>query len=105
MTNNGKRPTRAEISLSNARHNLRAVRGLVGPEIAIMAVVKADAYGHGAVPLARAFAAEGASWLGVALPEEGIALREAGLDLPIFLLGGFWDGQAGAVLDYGLTPG
>jgi alanine racemase len=100
----GLRPTRAEISLANLRHNFRTVADLVGPEVAVMGVVKANAYGHGAVEVAGSLAAEGASWLGVALPEEGIALREAGIDLPILCLGGFWDGQEALVLDYGLTP-
>ena len=98
------RPTRAEISLANIRFNFDQVQRLVGPEVARGAVVKADAYGHGAVEVARALAGAGAAWLCVALPEEGVQLREAGLDLPILCLGGFWGEQAGLVLDHDLTP-
>jgi len=59
------RPTVAEVSLAALRHNCRRVRELVGPGVAVLAVVKADAYGHGAVPAARAFLAAGAWGLGV----------------------------------------
>lgn len=100
----GLRPTRAEISVASLRHNFRVVGALVGPEVAVMGVVKANAYGHGMVDAARAFVVEGAAWLGVALPEEGVTLREAGIDTPILCLGGFWDGQARLLLDFGLTP-
>lgn len=100
----GLRPTRAEISLAALRHNVRAVRSLVGPDVAVMGVVKANAYGHGAVEVAGVLAAEGVAWLGVALPEEGVALREAGLDTPILCLGGFWEGQESTLLDFDLTP-
>lgn len=98
------RPTRAEISLANIRWNFEQARRLVGPEVAIAAVVKAEAYGHGAVPVARALADEGAAWLAVALPEEGVALREAGLELPVLCMGGIWDGQEATALDFDLTP-
>ena len=98
------RPTRAEISLESLRHNFRVVRELAGPGVSVMGVVKANAYGHGAVAVARALVDEGAEWLGVALPEEGVALREAGITAPVLCLGGFWDGQEALVLDYGLTP-
>src|SRR5262245_43088488 len=100
----GLRPTRAEISLTALRHNLRSVRELVGPEVAVMGVVKANGYGHGAAEVAAVLASEGAAWLGVALPEEGVILREAGLDVPIFCLGGFWEGQEATLLDFELTP-
>jgi alanine racemase len=100
----GLRPTRAEISIAGLRHNVRVVRDLVGSDVAVMGVVKANAYGHGAVEVAGVLAAEGATWLGVALPEEGIALRGAGVGLPILCLGGFWEGQEALVLDFDLTP-
>src|SRR4051812_32241129 len=100
----GLRPTRAEISLAALRHNARAVRDMVGPDVAVMGVVKANAYGHGAVEVAGVLASEGVAWLGVALPEEGVALRESGLDVPILCLGGFWDGQEATLLDFDLTP-
>jgi alanine racemase len=69
-----------------------------------MAVVKANAYGHGAVACARRLATEGADWFGVALPEEGIELRLDGITQPVLCLGGFWPGQAAACIQYQLTP-
>jgi alanine racemase len=69
-----------------------------------MAVVKADAYGHGAVACARRLEREGADWFGVASPEEGIELRHAGITRQILCLGGFWPGQERACLKYKLTP-
>ncbi|MEU6607917.1 alanine racemase [Streptomyces shenzhenensis] len=69
---------RAEIDLAALRSNVRALRALA-PGAALMAVVKSDAYGHGAVPCARAALAAGATWLGTATPEEALALRAAGL--------------------------
>lgn len=69
---------RAEIDLAALRANVRALRARA-PGAALMAVVKSDAYGHGAVPCARAAVAAGATWLGTATPEEALALRAAGL--------------------------
>ncbi|MCS0637139.1 alanine racemase [Streptomyces sp. LP05-1] len=74
---------RAEIDLGALRANVRALRARVAPGTQVMAVVKADAYGHGAVPCAREALAAGASWLGTALPQEALALRAAGLDAPL----------------------
>jgi alanine racemase len=76
-----------EISGKALVHNLAEFRRLVGPEKKIMAVVKANAYGHGILPTARIVAANGADWLGVHSVEEGRALREAGIALPILVLG------------------
>jgi alanine racemase len=98
------RPTWAEIDLDALGANFRAVRRRVGNEVKVMAVVKADAYGHGAVACARRLASEGADWFGVALPEEGIELRGAGVAQPILCLEGFWEGQAGALVRHRLTP-
>ncbi|MFJ2232794.1 alanine racemase [Streptomyces sp. NPDC087859] len=69
---------RAEIDLAALRANVRALRALA-PGAALMAVVKSDAYGHGAVPCARAAVEAGATWLGTATPEEALELRRAGL--------------------------
>jgi len=69
-----------------------------------MAVVKANAYGHGAVECSRALEAEGADWFAVALPEEGIELRNAGISSPILCLGGFWEDQADLLIEHELTP-
>jgi alanine racemase len=98
------RPTWAEIDLDALAANFHAVRRLVGSEVNVMAVVKADAYGHGAAVCARRLAAEGADWFGVALPEEGIELRRAGITQPILCLEGFWEGQAAALIRHQLVP-
>lgn len=98
-----QRPTWAEINLDNLIHNFRVTRAAVGGA-AIMAAVKADAYGHGAVECARALESAGADWFGVALPEEGIALRKGGITRPILCLGGFWEGQADSIIAHRLTP-
>ena len=97
------RPTWAEIDLDALAANLAAVRQRVRAA-PILAVVKADAYGHGAVEVARALEAEGVETFGVALPEEGIELRRAGIARPIVLLGGFTPEQAEPVLAHDLIP-
>jgi alanine racemase len=98
------RPTWAEINLDCLASNFHLIKSRVGPMVSVMAVVKANAYGHGAVACARRLEAEGADWFGVALPEEGIELREAGVSKPILCLAGFWDGQAGLCLHQKLVP-
>ncbi|HEX8127526.1 MAG TPA: alanine racemase [Pyrinomonadaceae bacterium] len=98
------RPTWAEIDLDALAANFQAVRRRVGSEVRVMAVVKANAYGHGAAVCARRLAAAGADWFGVALPEEGIELRRAGIAQPILCLEGFWEGQASALVKHRLTP-
>ena len=100
----GQRPTWAEIDLDSLAHNFQVVRETVGPAVKIMAVVKANAYGHGAVECARRLAHEGADWFGVAMPEEGIELRRAGINTPILCLGGFWDGQEDLCIQHKLVP-
>ena len=84
------RPTWAEINLDNLSFNFNSVRDFVGRGIAYMAVVKADAYGHGAVECAKRFEGDGVDWLGVALPEEGVELRNTGIQKPVLCLGSFW---------------
>ena len=81
------RGTEVRINLDALRANVRLFCERVGPNIAVMAVVKADGYGHGAVPAAAAALEAGASWLGVAAAEEGVELRHAGIDAPILVLG------------------
>ena len=95
------RPVWAEVDLGAVRDNVRLLVELVAPA-EVCAVVKADGYGHGAVEVARAAVAAGATWLAVALPDEGQALRAAGLHVPILLLSepNGWDD----VLAAGLTP-
>ena len=98
------RPTWAEIHLDNLAANFKQIRNVVSPTARVMAVVKADAYGHGAVECAKRLVQEGADWFGVAIPEEGIQLRAAGITQPILCLGGFWADQANACLQHRLTP-
>src|ERR687888_872398 len=100
----GSRPTWAEVDLDALAWNYRAVRERVGEGVKVMGVVKADAYGHGAPECARRLAAEGAEWFGVATPEEGFALRRAGVVQPVLSFGGFWEGQAEACLRQGVVP-
>ncbi len=76
------------VDLAALRHNYLELRRRLSPGVQVLAVVKADAYGHGLVPAARTLAGAGAEYLGVASLEEGLALREAGLGLPILLLMG-----------------
>ena len=100
----GSRPTWAEIDLNNLAVNFNSIKKRVSSTARVMAVVKANAYGHGAVECARRLALEGADWFGVALPEEGIELRAAGIVQPILSLGGFWPGQAAACIQQNITP-
>jgi alanine racemase len=79
------RPAWAEVDLAAVRHNAALLAGLAGPA-RLSAVVKADGYGHGSVDVARAAVDGGAGWLAVALVEEGVVLREAGITAPILLL-------------------
>jgi len=101
---NAQRPTWADIDLNNLAANFHTVKERVGPDVKVMAVVKANAYGHGAVQCARRLVKEGAEWFGVALPEEAIELRAAGIGQPILSLGGFWQGQAAACIQQRITP-
>lgn len=97
------RPVWAEIDLRNIGANIRAIKALVGSDVQVMAVVKAEGYGHGAVRVAQAALAAGASCLGVALPEEGITLRKAGFNGPILVFGILQPDQAAAIVYHNLT--
>ena len=98
------RPTWAEVSLTALRQNFRTVQKHVGPSVTVCAVVKADAYGHGAVECSRALEAEGAKWLGVTSLDEAIPLREAGIRANILLMTGFWRGEESEIIRLHLTP-
>lgn len=89
MSNYGGLCQRAwvEIDLAALAHNVQQLKSILLPQTALMAVVKADAYGHGAVTVAQTALENGASWLGVATIPEGIELREAGIESPILILG------------------
>ncbi len=97
------RPTWVEISLSKLRRNCARVRALAGSR-KVMAVVKADAYGHGAVPVAQCLAECGVDWFGVATVEEALELRAAGIAQPILLLGGLYMSDPAHLIEYRLTP-
>lgn len=99
------RPCWAEISLTQLKENLAIIRRHVGPERKVLAVVKADAYGHGAVPVARALEQAGVDMLGIAAVEEGIELRRGGVRAPILVLTGFFPGEEKDLLEHDITPG
>lgn len=97
------RPTHAEINLDAIESNLRQVRAIVGPDVRICPAVKADAYGHGAVPVSRLLVEAGVEMLGVAFIEEAIELREAGIHVPIILLQPAFVEQIPEIIRYDLT--
>ncbi|MBI4818283.1 MAG: alanine racemase [Deltaproteobacteria bacterium] len=97
------RPTTAFVALDALRANLRAIRARVGDRVRIMAVVKANAYGHGLIRTARELLVAGADELGVAFLEEGIALRRAGVTAPILVLGGIIGRQVTHYLEHDLA--
>jgi alanine racemase len=95
------RPTWVQVDLDAVRHNVRV---LTPPTAALMAVVKANGYGHGDVEVARAAVEAGAAWLGVALAEEGLRLREADIEAPILVLSELPPGAEAGALAADLTP-
>src|SRR4029077_7038510 len=97
------RPAWVAVDLDAIRGNVRALVSAAAPA-ALLATVKADAYGHGAVPVARGAVEAGAAFLGVGFVDEGIELREAGIDTPILLLSEPPPVAVAAVVAYGLTP-
>lgn len=97
------RPAHLQIDLEAIRHNLRVVRGLVGEGVKVISVVKADGYGHGAVPVARASVEAGTEMLAVALLEEGVELRQQGLLEDILVMGAMLPEQAGELVRWNLT--
>jgi len=99
--NDFSRPTAMQIDLSALTHNLHAIRAHTG-KAKIMAVVKANAYGHGLIECAHYLAQAGADYFGVALMEEGIALRCAGISMPVLVFGGLWSKQINQYLEYDL---
>ncbi len=99
-----KRPTETRIDLDALAYNFHSSKQFIGSDIGYMAVVKADAYGHGAAACARRLQQEGIDWFGVAIPEEGVELRKVGITIPILCLGSFWSGQEDLVVENDLTP-
>lgn len=96
------RPTWAEVSLANLAHNFRSVQAHVRTSL-VCAVVKADAYGHGAVACSRALEEAGARWFGVTTTDEALPLRQAGIRGRILLMTGFWRGEEEEVVRQNLT--
>ena len=93
----------AEVDLGRIEENMEAMKEHLRPGTKMYGVVKTDAYGHGAVPVAKAALEAGADMLAVAIPEEGIELREAGIAAPILVLGGIEESAAEAVVQNDLT--
>jgi alanine racemase len=98
------RPNWAEVSLSALAANFRTVVRHLDPEVTACCVIKCDAYGHGVIEVARALEHAGAQWLGVTSTEEGVAVRGAGVRVPILVMTGFWRGEEDALLRRRLTP-
>lgn len=96
------RDTRVEVDLSRIEQNMRVIRQAMG-ETDVLAVVKANAYGHGLIPVAHTALGAGAKWLGVAIPEEGEALRRSGVTAPILILGDVNARGMRAAIENGLT--
>lgn len=96
--------TIAEINLSNLIHNLNQVRAKISPDCRILAVVKANAYGHGSVEVSRELEKAGVDMLGVATVDEGVRLREAGIEKSILVLGVMCEDGVPEIIKWRLTP-
>ncbi len=110
VTQNHTRPIWAEISAGSLRANYTLLSNAAGPHVEMLAVVKADAYGHGATDCAPVLAAAGARWLGVTSTEEGLAVRASlgilpqGMSPRVLVMCGIWPGEEAACIDRSLTP-
>jgi alanine racemase len=98
------RPVWAEVSLKAITGNLARIRRHIGAKPQVLAVVKSNAYGLGAVPISKALEKAGAERFGVTCANEGIELRESGIRKPILILTGFWPGEEKRLIDNRLTP-
>ncbi|MFH1552791.1 MAG: alanine racemase [Candidatus Omnitrophota bacterium] len=103
MDNRNYRPTWAEIDLDAVRHNLDCMRNLIGAGVEIMAVVKANAYGHGICQVSHALVADGVSYLGVATVDEALNLRGSGIDTPVLVLGSVLEEEAKVAAQNNIT--
>ncbi|MFH1440621.1 MAG: alanine racemase [Candidatus Omnitrophota bacterium] len=99
----GYRPTWAEVKLDNLNHNLAQVKKRLSAGTKVMVMVKADAYGHGLIPVAKKLVDYGVDYLGVASIDEGMKLREAGINLPILVLGLILETDIEPLFTYGLA--
>ncbi len=98
------RPTIAEIDLESLAYNYGQIRRRIPKGVKMLAVVKADAYGHGAVPISKRLEKLGVEFFGVAIPEEGVELRRGGIKSPILILGGIYGKEVELIFRYRLTP-
>lgn len=98
------RPTFAQINLGNLAHNFYCIKRKLSPRTKVLVTVKADAYGHGLVEVSRKLKSCGVDYLGVASIDEGVVLREAGINLPVLVLGPVFARDAGALFEYRLIP-
>lgn len=99
-----RRPTLAIIDRTAIQSNYLQLKNRLAKNVEILAVVKANAYGHGAVETAKILKQAGCNFFGVAMSEEGIELREAGIQSPIIILGGIYPNQIRDIVEYNLTP-
>jgi alanine racemase len=100
----GYRPTWAEINLDNLAFNFKQIKRIVTPKTKVLVTVKADAYGHGLIPVAKRLVVAGVDYLGVASIDEGILIREAGIQTPVLVLGMVLDNDVAPLFKYGLIP-
>jgi alanine racemase len=98
------RPTVGEVDLGALEFNYRQIRKRIPKDVKLLAVVKADAYGHGAIPVSLKLEKLGVEYLGVAIPEEGVELRKGGVKAPILVLGGIFGGEGDQIFRFCLTP-
>ena len=98
------RPTVGEVDLGALEFNYRQIKKRIPEDVKLLAVVKADAYGHGAVPVSLRLEKLGVEYLGVAIPEEGVELRKGGVRAPILVLGGIFGAELDQIFRFHLTP-
>jgi alanine racemase len=98
------RPTVGQVDLGALEFNYRQIRKRIPAGVKMLAVVKADAYGHGAIPVSLRLEKLGVEYLGVAIPEEGVELRKGGVKAPILVLGGIFGGEVDQIFRSRLTP-
>lgn len=103
ITRTHHRPTWAEVDLGAIEYNYRQVRRLVGKDIRIMAVVKANAYGHGTVEVARTLESAGVDYLGVATTDEAVRIRDHGIRTPVLVLGSVLPGEVAVAVEKDIT--
>ena len=98
------RPTVGEVDLGALEFNYRQIKKRIPEDVKLLAVVKADAYGHGAIPISLRLEKLGVEYLGVAISEEGVELRKGGVKTPILVLGGIFGGEVDQIFRFRLTP-